>query len=365
MIFIGDGYQAHELESTYVTHINNTLNHFYSSAPLDRYSNFINVHRVNVASAQSGADNPGNSHFVDTALDASYWWGGTERCLYFNTGLANAAVANALSGTGIDTDDGLLLGTVNDTKYGGCGGQWGVYSGGNGLANEIALHEIGHSFARLADEYFYTDDHYSGPEPSQWNVTADPNSGKWDRWLGYDDPDSSIGPIGYYEGGRYNATGIWRPSDNSKMRALNRPFDAISREKFIYEIYQEVDPLDDWLDLSEGDYADPSTLWVDVVDESVIDVEWFVDGQSIGVLGEVLDVDSLNLAPGEYTISALAYDTLLNHSNTGNSLDWWRLSPDLLQQSVSWSVFVAVPEPGSIGFISVLFAGLVLRRRKR
>ena len=364
MIFIGDGYTSSQISTDYVNHIQGTLNHFFHSAlgsPLGRYSSFFNVHRVNVISNESGADKPPQGIFVDTALDASYWWGGTERCLYFNTTKANNAVAAALGGTGIDTDDGMLLGTVNDSKYGGCGGQWGVYAGANAAAKEIALHEIGHSFARLADEYFYTDDHYDGPEPSQWNVTTDPDLGKWDRWLGYDDPETDIGPIDYYEGGRYHATGIYRPSDNSKMRALNRPFDAISREKFIHDIYLEVDPLDDWYDDSLGFDTTPDSLWVDTVDPDVINVEWFVDGESIGVLGEVLDLKSLNLSRGEHEIMALAYDSILDFAFTDLPLDWWRLAPTLLQQSVSWTVFT-IPEPSSLLFASSVLLLVGTRR---
>lgn len=364
MIFIGDGYQAGEINSTYSGHVQNTLGHFFSSAPLGRYNKFFNVHRVNVASNQSGADRPLDNYYVDTALDASYSFGGNvERCLYFDTNKANAAVAAALAGTGIDTNDGMLLGTVNDSKYGGCGGQWGVYAGANSAANEIALHEIGHSFANLADEYFYTNDHYSGGEPSSWNVTANQNSGKWNRWLGYNDPDSDIGPIGYYEGGMYNATGIWRPSDNSKMRALNRPFDAVGREKFISDIYLEVDPLDDWLDLGSGSTM-PSSLWVSTVDPGVINVEWYVDGLSVGILGEQLLISSLGLAAGNYTISARGYDSILDHGFSGDSLDWWRLSPDLLQQTVSWNIVVsAVPEPSSLVLLALLSPFAFRRRR--
>ena len=194
-------------------------------------------------------------------------------------------------------------------------------------------------------------------------MTNDPNSGKWDRWVGYDDPDSDIGVIGYYEGGRYHATGVWRPSDNSKMRALNRPFDAIGREKFINDIYQEVDPLDDWLEL-DGE-SDPDELWVDTVDSEVINVEWLVDGVSYGVLGEVLDVNSLGLADGTYEFTARAYDAIVDHAFTGDSLDWWRLDPSMLEQTVSWSVVITtVPEPGTALAGGLILAGFLVRRRR-
>ena len=363
MIFAGDGYQESELGSAYVTHVNGTLNHFFSNnAPFTRYQSFFNAYRVNIISNESGADDPNAGTYVDTALDASYNWGGTDRCLYFNTSKANAAVNAALSGTGIDVD--MRLGTVNSTKYGGCGGQWGVYAGGHSAANEIAIHEIGHSFGGLADEYFYTDDVYSGGEFSQWNVTNSPNSGKWDRWVGYDDPDTNIGVIGYYEGGRYFAEGVWRPSDNSKMRALNRPFDAISREKFIYEIYEEVDPLDAWIDTGLT-YNEGDQLWVDRVDDDVISLEWSVDGQVVAYNGSQLDLASLGLNAGSYTVSVMAYDNLLDHSFSGDSLDWWRLDGDWLSQNLSWTVQIsAVPEPGAAGVLAAWALMGVMRRRR-
>ena len=366
MIFIGDGYTSSEINSTFLTHINSTLSHFFNnqaSSPLNRYQSFFNVHRVNVISNESGADKPLDNIFVDTALDASYSWGGNvERCLYFDTSKANNAVATAFAGSGIDTNDGMLLGVINDSKYGGCGGSWGVYAGANSSASEIAVHEIGHSFARLADEYFYTNDDYTGSEPSNWNLTTDPNLGKWDRWLGYNDPDSDIGVIDYYEGGGYHATGLYRPSDNSKMRALGRPFDAISREKFINDIYDEVDPLDAFLDNSTTLF-DPIDLWVDTVDPNVIEVEWFVDGVSKGYLGESVDLQMLGLGTGQYEVTAVAFDEILLHANTGSSLDWWRLDGAKLQQSVSWSIVSAIPEPAS-GWM-VLAAGICLFKRRR
>ncbi len=365
MVFIGDGYQASEIESTYAGHVNDTVDYFFNSGlnPLPRYKNFFNVHRVNVISNESGADDPNNSIYVDTALDATYNTGGTDRCLYFNTSKANAAVSTALSGTGIDVD--MRLGSVNSTKYGGCGGQWAVWAAGNGSARSISIHEVGHSFANLADEYFYDGNTWTGGEPNSVNITSDPGLGKWDRWRGYTDPDSDIGVVDYYEGGRYYDFGLYRPSQNSMMRSLNRPFDAIGRERFIQQIYSEADPLDDWLDTSST-YSSGDLLWIKTVDPAVFNVEWYVNGNSVGLLGEDVTIDSLGLGMGEYLIEARAYDSILDHAFSGDSLDWWRLADtSSLQQSVGWTVMVSVPEPNSLGLISVLGIFVVNRRRKR
>ena len=60
--------------------------------------------------------------------------------------------------------------TVNDSQYGGSGGDYAVFAGGNGEAHEIALHELSHAFSDSADEYVTINGSYSGPEPAAVNV---------------------------------------------------------------------------------------------------------------------------------------------------------------------------------------------------
>ena len=65
---------------------------------------------------------------------------------------------------------------------------------------------------------------------------------KWAAWLGLN-PAPWDGPVDTYEGAAYCEFGLYRPSDNSMMRSLARPFNAPSAEALVYAI---VDPLDDW-----------------------------------------------------------------------------------------------------------------------
>jgi IgA Peptidase M64 len=342
IVFVGDGYLASDLSTTYAQHVTSQVNYIFNGNqdPFPRYRNFFNVHRVNTASNERGADKPPQNIFVNTAFDSSYWWDGvTERLLYLDTNKANAAVTTALSGSGIDVD--IRLATVNDAKYGGGGGQWAVFSGQNTSAREIALHELGHSFGLLADEYFTNGTTYPGGEPTAVNVTRSSSTGKWNRWVGYNDPSSNIGVIDYYQGGQYYQNGIYRPSDNSKMRSLNRPFDAISREQFISRIYAEVDPLDGWL--GNGTVLqDPTEIWVDTIDPAVIAVEWSLNGTSLGNLGENLNLAGIQLAPGNYQVLARAYDQILDHRFSGDTLDWYRLTNTApLQQQIQWQIRVS------------------------
>src|SRR5689334_8100534 len=106
VVFAGDGYQASEIDTTYVQHVEALTSYLFSgnilTEPFGRYQHFFDVYRVNVVSAESGADDPTAGVFHDTALDASYLWDGvTQRLLYVNEAKTGAAISTALAGTDI------------------------------------------------------------------------------------------------------------------------------------------------------------------------------------------------------------------------------------------------------------------------
>jgi hypothetical protein len=332
MVFLGDGYTASQITTNYTSDIQKYLSYIFDDSaltqPLGRYEKFFNIWAVDVVSNQSGADDPSAGIVRDTALDATYRFDGvTQRLLYVNETKANAAMNAALSGTGFTGEMRYVL--VNDTQYGGGGGFYGVYAAGNNSARDVALHEIGHSFAGLADEY---DDNnpnvistYTGAEPSQVDVTKNSTGAKWAEWLGYNDP--VLGVVGAYEGGLYNDRGIYRPTFDSKMRDLDRPFDPIARQAFIHKFYQFVDPLDSYDD-NTGTKVNVKTLSVKVIDPAVINVDWTVDGQIFANSGQVFSFANHGLGNGTYTVTARAYDPT----------DWVRDSRNDLEETVTWHV---------------------------
>lgn len=331
IVFMGDGYTAGEIATTYAAHVQGMVDYLTSGGtltdPFGRYANFFNIYRVDVVSNQSGADVPPEGVSVDTALNASYFYDGvTDRLLYVDTGLATSVLNQAVSGTTIHPD--MKFVSVNSARYGGGGGAFAVFAGANASARELALHEMGHSFAGLADEYGDLPGAYPGGEPGQPNVTIDPTgAAKWARWLGYDQP--GLGVVGAYPGGSRYSTGIYHPSPTSKMQALGQPFDAIAREAFVLDFYKIVHPLDSYTS-NGAPLVDPATVAAKTIDPAVISTTWSVDGVPVTtVTTESFNPLSYAIPSGDHVLSLRAYDPT----------DWVRVADrSSLEQNVAWSL---------------------------
>ena len=131
------------------------------------------------------------------------------------------------------TEHDMVLVIVNDSEYGGSGGAVAVAST-NAAVVELVLHEEGHSFGFLADEY-------GGPpppscnnsnEPSQPNATKQTQRAqiKWNQWIDPATPvpttSTTLGVPGLYQGALYCDSGLYRPTYRSKMRAF--PYEQIN-----------------------------------------------------------------------------------------------------------------------------------------
>ena len=147
---------------------------------------------------------------VDTALDAgnSFDEFHGRKVLDFDWGLANLEFSTS-ENFGIDPDIKIVM--VNGTG--------GVASGDIAATEPDAgtlVHEVGHSFARLADEYWYSGNDYEGSYSYRTtNVSDEPLGLPWSHWLGYDDPYTGV--VSAFEGAGYHETGLFRPSENSMM----------------------------------------------------------------------------------------------------------------------------------------------------
>ena len=233
-----------------------------ATPPFDELAPAINVIRVNVASTDSGADDPvsagGTGASVRTYFDATFGGNGIRRLL-----LVNATTALQVAAAQVPQFTVAIV-VVNSTVYGGAGGSVGTYSLAAG-ATEIAIHELGHTAFGLADEYAYYaggnetgHDHHPAAEPGEPNVTVNTNRAtlKWGWAVAagtalptMSNPDCSTvdnrpspvpaGTVGLFEGAHYYHCGAYRPEHSCKMQTLGVPFCRVCRQV----IWNRIGPL--------------------------------------------------------------------------------------------------------------------------
>jgi hypothetical protein len=246
VVLLGDGFTAGE-QGTFDGACSSFVAAFLAAPPFDGLLSALNVFRINVASTDSGADDPvaagGTGATARTYFDSTFGANGIRRLLVCNNTTAfQVAAAHVPEFT-------VVLVVVNSNVHGGSGGALGTYSLAPG-AEEIAIHEMGHTAFGLADEYPYYaggdepgQAHHPPGEPSEPNVTttSDRNALKW-RWAvapataipTMTNPDCSqvdgraspvpAGTVGLFEGAHYYHCGAYRPEWECKMRSLGVPF---------------------------------------------------------------------------------------------------------------------------------------------
>lgn len=287
-LIVAEGYTSAQL-STFRYDVNNFLGQLFAQEPYRTYQNYYNVHILLSTSSQSGADHPERGVYVSTAFDATYNCAGIQRLICISDAKVDAAVASSLPSSAY-YDQVVVL--VNDTEYGGSGGRIAVASKSSSVV-ELVLHEVGHSFALLADEYTFTPPPCSLAEPSEVNSTTQTSrsSIKWRHWIGASTSIPTYGTTpgvpGLYQGSRYCASGMYRPTYDSKMRTMGRPFEPINSEQHVKRIYNYVSPIDSSAPPgSSVSIAPGQSVLFQVTTPSpyghALAIHWYVDGAAAG-----------------------------------------------------------------------------------
>ena len=224
LVFLAEGYTTEEL-GKFEADVRRFTEALFKTAPFDQCKDAFNVWAVGTESEDSGTDISGNGIFKNTALNSGYFTFGVDRYL---TTADMKSIRDAV--WNLPCDAIFIL--VNTEKYGG-GGMYNFYAMGtadNQHTLNIFVHEFGHSFSGLADEYFNTEVGYQDfynlkMEPWEPNITTLVNFDlKWKDLLPANTPvptpldNTHKDNIGVFEGGGYLAKGIYRPMDHCMMR---------------------------------------------------------------------------------------------------------------------------------------------------
>lgn len=211
---VAEGYTAEEMDMFYAdaqTAMEAILNH----EPFGQYKDRFNFVAVALESNDSGVSVPGEGDWKDTALKAHF------NTFYMDRYLTTLRLKNMHDKLcGIPYEHIVIL--ANTDTYGG-GGIYNSYTlttAHHPAFRPVVVHEFGHSFAGLADEYYYDDQYveyyYPGIEPWEQNITtlADFDS-KWKDML-------EAGQAELLEGAGYQSKGVYRPAKDCRMHT-NRP----------------------------------------------------------------------------------------------------------------------------------------------
>lgn len=227
VVILAEGYRIDELDTFYEDAMI-TTSEILSYEPFKSHKDKFNFIAVYSASADTNVSVPQDEAWRDTAVGSNFMTFYMER--YLTSGEVYAMYDLA---TNIPCEHFIIL--ANTATYGG-GGIYNSYTlttAHHPSFRPVVVHEFGHSFGGLGDEYFYDsadnndEMHSLAHEPWEPNITTlvDFDS-KWADMVaeGIEIPTAVTAErsknyvVGVYEGGGYRSKGIFRPTDVCRMR---------------------------------------------------------------------------------------------------------------------------------------------------
>lgn len=293
IVIVGDGYAKSDMEKFRkdAKRFNESL---FATEPFKSRKSDFNVWTVEAESQESGIDIPDMGVWKDNILGSRYSTFGSARYVLTTENKTLRDIAS------LAPYDFICI-LINDSRYGG-GGIYNLYAttytneqvkGQEWQMDYVYVHEFGHSFGGLGDEYYgssiaYNDFYMPGVEPWEPNVTAllDKKNVKWQKFA---DPATAIptpwekakydsleaergkldrlaadyydkrepifkaqkeilsdarfaGKVGAYEGSGYAAKGLYRPALDCRMFSLSlNDFDPVCSEaiKRVIDFYSK------------------------------------------------------------------------------------------------------------------------------
>jgi hypothetical protein len=226
IVILPDGYTEGDMEQ-FKKDCKRFADILFSFEPFKSNKDKFNIRGVLAPSQEQGNDIPADSVYRNSILETSYYTFDSERyCMTRANKTMYDLAANA------PRDQIYIL--VNQNKYGGGGifNQYCVSVSGNLSSAKIIVHEFGHGFAGLGDEYMgdvsYNDFYPLNVEPWEPNLTTMVDFGKkWGHLIQPgipiptpDTPEYSA-VTGVFEGGGYATKGIYRPAHDCLMNTFD------------------------------------------------------------------------------------------------------------------------------------------------
>lgn len=212
VVILAEGYTAAEMD-IFREDARATVEALLSHEPFGQLRDRMNYLAVMPASLDSGVSIPREGVWKKTAVSSNF------DTFYVNRYLTTSevfALHDILEG--LPYEHIIIL--ANTDTYGG-GGIYNSYTlttAHHALFKPVVVHEFGHSFGALADEYAYAGDedpyYFPDVEPWEQNITTKFDfASKWQDML-----DEGVKGVGLFEGAGYQAKNVWRPARDCRMR---------------------------------------------------------------------------------------------------------------------------------------------------
>jgi hypothetical protein len=322
LLILGDGYTSSEMNQFHAD-AQVVADYFFNTPPFSNYREFFNFFTVNVISNESGNDHPATASdevpgvqpvsSVDNYLESSFDFGGTHRCVYSG----QSGLIFNIGNTYAPFYDYITV-IVNTAYYGGCGGSI-AFTTMHSSSSEIFVHEFGHTFGQLSDEYDYGLIPCSPGTSQAINVSQQTDTSQlvWKKWLTTapipTPAGTDCGLVGLYEGANYCTNFWYRPKCDCKMRSLGEAFCEVCAEQLIYKISTMVNYIDSFspassVTLCSNDVQEFSVSIVSNLD-STIRIQWYVDSNLVALNSLHFSFDASAYSPGPHNVMAVTYDT--------------------------------------------------------
>lgn len=220
---VAEGYTPAEM-SLFMEDARVTAQEILSYAPFAQHSDKFNFVAVMAPSADSGVSIPQDGVWCETAVNASFMTFGIPRYL---TAKSLFRLHNLL--VNIPYEHIIVLANTDEYGGGGIFNSYALTTAHHKNFKPVVVHEFGHSFAGLADEYAsdFDETYLLDVEPWEPNITTLVDfASKWEGVMsaGVERPSMPTDErregyvIGLYEGAGYRNKGIYRPTVTCRMR---------------------------------------------------------------------------------------------------------------------------------------------------